>query len=230
MLNLALWLKKNDYQCDQVQNFYPSPMCNATAMYHSETNPLKRVKYKKREDLFVAKGERQRRLHKALLRYHDPLNWPLIREALVNMGKKHLIGDRANCLVPAEGSEAEMTPAERRGSGRHGAKRFATKHPNQPDIRKDGKRGTGGNHKPAGTGAGKGKPGQRATGGKPAGQGKPHGNGNQSSRNGNNGANGNAGNRPQRNGSRPAGAKGQGARSQGGQQRSGGKPSPSRAR
>ncbi|MCE7630308.1 DUF3362 domain-containing protein, partial [Vibrio fluvialis] len=89
MLNLALWLKKNNYECDQVQNFYPSPMCNATAMYHSEVNPLKRVKYKKREDVAVPKGERQRRLHKALLRYHDPANWPLIREALINMGKKH---------------------------------------------------------------------------------------------------------------------------------------------
>lgn len=143
MLNLALWLKKNEFECDQVQNFYPSPMCNATSMYYSETNPLKRVKYKKREDVPVAKGERQRRLHKALLRYHDPANWKLIREALVNMGKQHLIGDRPNCLVPEEGAETQLTPAQRRGSGRHGAKRFATKHTkNQPDIRKPDSRGS----------------------------------------------------------------------------------------
>ncbi|MCL4153722.1 UNVERIFIED_CONTAM: hypothetical protein GTU68_022962 [Idotea baltica] len=51
MLNLAMWLKKNNLECDQVQNFYPSPMCNATSMYYSETNPLKHVKYKKREDV-----------------------------------------------------------------------------------------------------------------------------------------------------------------------------------
>ncbi len=127
MLNLALWLKKNNFECDQVQNFYPSPMCNATAMYYSETNPLKRVKYKKREDVPVAKGERQRRLHKALLRYHDPQNWPLIRETLINMGKSYLIGDKPNCLVPAEDQD-KRTPAQRRQSGRHGAKRFATKH------------------------------------------------------------------------------------------------------
>lgn len=139
MLNLALWLKKNEFECDQVQNFYPSPMCNATSMYYSETNPLKRVKYKKREDIPVPKGERHRRLHKALLRYHDPDNWKLIREELIAMGKKHLIGDRPHCLVPDEGTEAEMTPAQRRGSGRHGAKRFATKHTKgQPDIRNDG--------------------------------------------------------------------------------------------
>ena len=134
MLNLALWLKKNDFECDQVQNFYPSPMCNATAMYHSEVNPLKRVKYKKREDIPVPKGIRQRRLHKALLRYHDPVNWPIIREALIEMGKKHLIGDKPGCLVPADDGD-KQTPAQRRKSGRHGSNRFATKHsPDQPGF------------------------------------------------------------------------------------------------
>ncbi len=83
MVNLALWLKANKFRLDQVQNFYPSPM--ATAMYHSERNPLKRLSYKS-EKVLTAKGERSRRLHKALLRYHDPKNWPLIREALRAMG------------------------------------------------------------------------------------------------------------------------------------------------
>lgn len=134
MLNLALWLKKNNFECDQVQNFYPSPMCNATSMYYSETNPLKRVKYKQREVVPVAKGERQRRLHKALLRYHDPDNWPIIRDALIDMGKKYLIGDKPNCLVP-EDDLSVQTPAQRRKSGRHGSQRFATKHTtNQPGF------------------------------------------------------------------------------------------------
>ncbi|WP_329351335.1 YgiQ family radical SAM protein [Vibrio natriegens] len=193
MLNLALWLKKNNFECDQVQNFYPSPMCNATSMYYSETNPLKRVKYKQREDIPVAKGERQRRLHKALLRYHDPANWPMIREALVSMGKKHLIGDKATCLVPAEDIDAQ-TPAQRRKSGRHGANRFATKHTkNQPGFGGHlEKRSESGSRdgKPSGNrnGAGKAQGGQsrgnnngqragsnsnRPNGGKPQGQGRP---------------------------------------------------------
>lgn len=181
MLNLALWLKKNDFECDQVQNFYPSPMCNATSMYYSETNPLKRVKYKKREEVPVAKGDRQRRLHKALLRYHDPANWPIIREALISMGKKHLIGDKPSCLVPAEDNEA-LTPAQRRKSGRHGSNRFATKHTkSQPGFEK--MNGSGrkpgnklGNRKPNGGNAGQnanasGKPahkqGGKSQGGRP---------------------------------------------------------------
>jgi len=163
MVNLALWLKSHDYECDQVQNFYPSPMCNATAMYHSEVNPLKRVKYKKREDLTVPKGDRQRRLHKALLRYHDPLNWPLIREALINMGKKHLIGDKPNCLVPAEDAD-KQTPAQRRKSGRHGSNRFATKHTHsQPGF--DALRGD----KPKGNGSG-----SKSSSGRPQGNARPN--------------------------------------------------------
>ncbi|TXE69970.1 YgiQ family radical SAM protein [Serratia nevei] len=100
MVNLALWLKKNRFRLDQVQNFYPSPMANSTTMYYSGKNPLSKVEYKS-EDVVVPRGDRQRRLHKALLRYHDPANWALIRTALEEMGLKHLIGSRRECLVPA---------------------------------------------------------------------------------------------------------------------------------
>ncbi|WP_338858694.1 YgiQ family radical SAM protein [Serratia marcescens] len=100
MVNLALWLKKNRFRLDQVQNFYPSPMANSTTMYYSGKNPLSKVGYKS-EDVVVPRGDRQRRLHKALLRYHDPANWALIRTALEEMGLKHLIGSRRESLVPA---------------------------------------------------------------------------------------------------------------------------------
>ncbi len=100
MVNLALWLKKHRFRLDQVQNFYPSPLANSTTMYYTGKNPLSKIGYKS-EDVVVPKGDKQRRLHKALLRYHDPANWPLIRQALEAMGKKHLIGSRRDCLVPA---------------------------------------------------------------------------------------------------------------------------------
>jgi uncharacterized radical SAM protein YgiQ len=104
MVNLALWLKKNNFEVDQVQNFYPSPMSLATAMYVSERNPLKKLTYKSKK-LPIPKGAEQRRLQKALLRYHDPAGWPIIREALRKMRKPHLIGDSASALVPDEKSE-----------------------------------------------------------------------------------------------------------------------------
>ena len=99
MMNLALWLKKNGFRADQVQTFYPSPMATATAMYHSGRNPLRRIG-RDSERVDVVKGERRRRLHKAFLRYHDPANWPLLREALKAMGRADLIGNGKQHLIP----------------------------------------------------------------------------------------------------------------------------------
>ena len=113
MVNMALWLKKNNFQVDQVQTFYPSPMSLATAMYFSERNPLKKLSYKSTK-LPIPRGLDQRRLQKALLRYHDPAGWPMIRQALKDMRKSHLIGDSASALIPA----TDPTPA--RGNSRGG--------------------------------------------------------------------------------------------------------------
>ena len=99
MMNLALWLKRNGFRADQVQNFYPSPMASATAMYHTGRNPLRRVRPDS-EEVPTAKSGRQRALHKAFLRYHDPANWPLLREALKAMGRSELIGNGKQHLIP----------------------------------------------------------------------------------------------------------------------------------
>src|SRR6516162_6638757 len=99
MLNLALWLKRNGFRPDQVQAFLPSPMASATAMYHTGYNPLRSLKAKDR--VHVVKGLERRRLHKAFLRYHDPANWPVLREALRRMGRSDLIGGGKHQLVPS---------------------------------------------------------------------------------------------------------------------------------
>jgi radical SAM superfamily enzyme YgiQ (UPF0313 family) len=102
MMNLALWLKRNGFRADQVQTFYPSPMATATAMYHSGLNPLKGITRDaaRGEKVDVVRGEKRRRLHKAFLRYHDPANWPTLREALKAMGRADLIGNGKHHLVP----------------------------------------------------------------------------------------------------------------------------------
>ncbi|MGX5173026.1 YgiQ family radical SAM protein [Aliikangiella sp. IMCC44653] len=122
MLNLALWLKKNDFRLDQVQNFYPSPMSLATAMYHSEKNPLNKVTYKS-EKVLTEKDLDRRRRHKALLRYHDEANWATIRKLLVEMNRAELIGDGPNQLVPAE-----QTKGRKQGNQRSHAKPFAKRN------------------------------------------------------------------------------------------------------
>ena len=100
MLNLALWLKKNDFRLDQVQTFTPTPMAMATAMYHSGKNPLRKVT-KSSDDVPIPKAGSVRRLHKAFIRYHDPNNWPMLREALKRMGREDLIGNSKKHLIPA---------------------------------------------------------------------------------------------------------------------------------
>ena len=100
MVNLALWLKQNKFRADQVQTFYPSPMALATAMYHSEKNPLKKVS-RGSKSVPSVRSIKQRRLHKAFLRYHDPDNWPALREALKKIGRRDLIGNGPMHLVPS---------------------------------------------------------------------------------------------------------------------------------
>ena len=101
MLNLALWLKKNNFRLDQVQAFVPTPMALATTMYHTEKNPLKNLQRTGGEVVGAVRSGRQRKLHKAFLRYHDPANWPLLREALKEMGRADLIGNGKKQLIPA---------------------------------------------------------------------------------------------------------------------------------
>jgi len=101
MMHLAIWLKKNGFRADQVQTFYPSTMATATAMYHTGINTLKGVHRDARgEKVDVVRGEKRRRLHKAFLRYHDPNNWPLLRDALKAMGRADLIGNGKHHLIP----------------------------------------------------------------------------------------------------------------------------------
>ncbi|HES75468.1 MAG TPA: DUF3362 domain-containing protein, partial [bacterium] len=134
MLNLALWLKANNLRADQVQAFLPSPMALASAMYHSGRNPLRTVRREGTEEVFSPKGLKQRRLHKAFLRYHDANNWPLLRETLKKMGRADLIGNGKRHLIPIWQPEGTGdTGGEGVRTGRkNGAQTVLTKHTGLP--------------------------------------------------------------------------------------------------
>ena len=125
MMNLAIWLKKNGFRADQVQTFLPSPMATASAMYYSGKNPLKRVTHSS-EDVPVAKNLKVRRLHKAFLRYHDPRNWPLLREALKSLGRADLIGNGKRHLIPNFQPKGSLDKNDGKKNTR--SKPFVTKH------------------------------------------------------------------------------------------------------
>ncbi|MFP5506290.1 MAG: YgiQ family radical SAM protein [Gammaproteobacteria bacterium] len=130
MLNLALWLKRNGFRADQVQTFLPSPMATATAMYHSGRNPLRKIGHGS-EEVFIPKGLRMRRLHKAFLRYHDANNWPLLREALKEMGREDLIGNGKRHLVPAWQPQGTGGAGKGRGCAER-SRPFRTQHTGLP--------------------------------------------------------------------------------------------------
>jgi uncharacterized radical SAM protein YgiQ len=117
MLNLALWLKANGFRPDQVQTFTPTPLAMATTMYYTRRNPLHRVSADS-EIVETARSGRQRKLHKALLRYHDPAGHDLIREYLQAVGRTELIGNGPQHLVP-RAAPARLQQAHR-GNARGG--------------------------------------------------------------------------------------------------------------
>jgi uncharacterized radical SAM protein YgiQ len=149
MMNLAIWLKRNGFRADQVQTFYPSPMATATAMYHTNMNPLKGISRdpQRAEKVDIVRGEKRRRLHKAFLRYHDPNHWPLLREALKSMGRADLIGNGKHHLIPTfqPMTDGSYTSARRKNStpvGKASAKpsrgRLLTQHTGLPPREKGG--------------------------------------------------------------------------------------------
>ena len=94
MIRLAEFLKRTGYRPQQVQDFMPTPFDIATCMYYTGLDPLTG------EKVYVPKGERERRLQRALLQFWKPENYFDVREALKLAGRTDLIGDGPHCLIP----------------------------------------------------------------------------------------------------------------------------------
>jgi hypothetical protein len=85
-------------------------------MYHTGKNPLRKVSATS-EEVSVVRSGRHRRVHKAFLRYHDPENWPLLREALQRMGRADLIGNGKKHLIPTFQPAGTGNVLQRAGGG-----------------------------------------------------------------------------------------------------------------
>ena len=94
MIELALFLKRNSYKPDQVQDFIPSPFDIAACMYHTGLDPMTKQPVK------VTKGLRDRRMQRALLQFFKPENYFEVRRALEQAGRRDLIGSGCDCLIP----------------------------------------------------------------------------------------------------------------------------------
>ncbi len=103
MIDLALFLKRNGYKPDQVQDFIPAPFDVAACMFHTGLDPMTL------KPVPVATGLRDRKLQRALMQFFKPENYFLVRKALLEAGRGDLIGDGCDCLIPARPPKAALT-------------------------------------------------------------------------------------------------------------------------
>ncbi len=95
MIDLAIFLKRNGYRPDQVQDFIPAPFDVATCMYYTGIDPFSK------QEVYVARNLRDRKLQRALLQFFKPDNYFEVRKALEQAGRTDLIGGGCDALIPA---------------------------------------------------------------------------------------------------------------------------------
>jgi uncharacterized radical SAM protein YgiQ len=110
MIDLAVFLKRNGYRPDQVQDFIPAPFDIATCMYYTGIDPFTK------EEVYVAKGLRDRKMQRALMQFFKPENWFTVREALIQAGRQDLIGNGCDCLIPAHPPKEAIEVRRRRAN------------------------------------------------------------------------------------------------------------------
>ena len=117
MIDLAVFLKRNGYRPDQVQDFIPAPFDVATAMYHTGIDPFTK------KPVFIAKHLRDRKLQRALMQFFKPENYVEVRRALLQAGRGDLIGNGCDALIastpPAEAIARRRKNANERFAGEY---------------------------------------------------------------------------------------------------------------
>jgi uncharacterized radical SAM protein YgiQ len=117
MIELALFLKRNGYKPDAVQDFIPAPLDVATTMYYTEMDPFTK------KPVYIAKAMKERKTQRALMQFFKPENYFEVREALRQAGRTELISDGCDGLIPsrppAEAVEQRRKDANQRFSGKY---------------------------------------------------------------------------------------------------------------
>lgn len=144
MIDLALYLKRNGYRPDQVQDFIPAPFDIATCMYYTGLDPITK------KPVQVARNMKDRKLQRALMQFFKPENWFDVREALLQAGRQDLIGTGCDCLIPAnppkEALQARQVRANQAARGEYvhtipnpAANKHAGYRPGRKTARRQGK-------------------------------------------------------------------------------------------
>lgn len=112
MIELALFLKRNGYKPDQVQDFIPAPLDVATSMYYTGLDPFTK------KPVYIAKALSDRKLQRALMQFFKPENYFEVREALRQAKRMDLIGDGCDSLIPSRPPREAMESRRKEASDR----------------------------------------------------------------------------------------------------------------
>src|SRR5262249_827005 len=110
MIDLAVFLKRNGYRPDQVQDFIPAPFDVATCMYYTGVDPFTG------KEVYIARHLKDRKMQRALLQFFKPENWFTVREALIQAGRQDLIGSGCDCLILAQPPKEAIAARRRRAN------------------------------------------------------------------------------------------------------------------
>ncbi len=92
-IELALYLKKNKINPEQVQDFYPTPGTASTCMFYTELDPFTM------EKIYVPKTYEEKKMQRALLQFSKKENYEIVKKALIKAGREDLIGSGEDCLI-----------------------------------------------------------------------------------------------------------------------------------
>ena len=90
---LAEYIRDMGYNPEQVQDFYPTPSTLSTVMYATGLDP------RTMEKVYIPTDPHEKAMQRALIQYRNPVNYSLVREALVKAGREDLIGTGPKCLI-----------------------------------------------------------------------------------------------------------------------------------
>ncbi len=112
-IELAVYLKENGINPQQVQDFYPTPGTISTCMFYTELNPFTM------EKVYVPKTPKEKAMQRALLQFRNSDNYKIVYEALLEAGRTDLIGFSPKCLIKPKNfrrKEENGTDFKRKGS------------------------------------------------------------------------------------------------------------------
>jgi hypothetical protein len=82
----------------------------ATCMYYTGLDPFTE------QEVYIARHLRDRKLQRALLQFFKPENYFEVREALLQAGRRDLIGSGCDFLIPSQPAKAAIEARRRRAN------------------------------------------------------------------------------------------------------------------